>query len=269
MEPWLDKRETTSKKGALMLSKKTEDTLRALAVLIDYSYKTRQNKIFTQPTLSAIPYFMSIVPAIYGAKNAYRYYCGERLDKENIAVSLYLNPDMILGLKDPLIRYATAFPTIVDANQNFYDQKEYGLFLFCYRTLIFVLEELLLAVPDCDIRSPLSTLYDLDAAFEDFKRHMIEIVEQKNKREKAVQDNTSSSTELIASAERCVNVFRQVSREFYIVEMLILKTRNEPSRKRLNRPTHMFEKSEEPHVDITKEDVLSFMHKVFGENGAQ
>lgn len=266
MEPWLDKRETTSKKGALMLPKKTEATLRALTVLIDYSYKTRRDKIFTQPTLSAIRYFMSIVPAIYGAKNAYRYYCGGRLHKETIAVSTYLNPDMILGLRDPLIRYAAAFPAIVDANKNFYDQKEYGLFLFCYRTLIFVLEELLLAVPDCDVRTSLSALYDLDAAFEDFKRHMIEIIEQKNKHGKRIRNSTLSSKELIASAERCANVLRQVSREFYIVEMLIMKTRNERSRKRLDRPTQMFEKSEGPHADITKEDVLSFMHKAFGEN---
>lgn len=267
MEPWLDKRETTSKKGALMLPKKTEATLRALTVLIDYSYKTRRDKIFTQPTLSAIRYFMSIVPAIYGAKNAYRYYCGGRLHKETIAVSTYLNPDMILGLRDPLIRYAAAFPAIVDANKNFYDQKEYGLFLFCYRTLIFVLEELLLAVPDCDIRTSLSALYDLDAAFEDFKRHMIEIIEQKNKHGKRIRNSTLSSKELIASAERCANVLRQVSREFYIVEMLIMKTRNEQSMKRLNRSTQMFEKSEGPNVDITKEDVLSFMQTVFGENG--
>ena len=89
---------------------------------------------------------------------------------------------------------------------------------------------------------------------------------KKNKRGKTVQNNTSPNRELIASAERCVNVLRQVSREFYIVEMLIMRTRNEPSRKRLNRPAQMFEKSEDPHVDITKEDVLSFMRKVFGEN---
>ncbi len=266
MEPWLDKRQTTSKKGALMLPQKTEATLSALTILIDYSYKTRRDEIFTQPTLSAIRYFKSIVSAIYGAKNAYRYYCGDRLDKETIAVSTYLNPDMILGLKDPLIRYATAFPAIVEANENFYDQKEYGLFLFCYRTLIFVLEELLLAVPNCDVRSSLSALYDLDAAFEDFKRHMIDIIEQKNKQGKKVKNKTSSNKELIASAERCANVLRQVSREFYIVEMLIMKTRNERSKKRLDRPTQMFENSEGPHADITKEDVLSFMHKAFGEN---
>ena len=265
MEPWLDKRETTSKKGALMLSKKTEDTLQAISALIDYSFKTRKERVFNTQTLSAIPYYMSMVSAIYGTKNAYPYYCGDNLGKDTIAVSVHINPDQILGLKEPLIRYATSFPSIIGANEDFVNQEEYGLFIFCYRTLIFVLEELLLAVSNCDIRNPLAALYDVDAAFEDFRRRMLGIAKAS---EKTGSKNTPSNKELIASAEQCIEALRRTSREFYIVEMLIMKTKTKQAGKRQSRPMQRMGKDKEPSVDITKENMVSFMHKLVDDDNA-
>ena len=263
MEPWLDKREITSRKGALMLSKQSESTLEALSVLVNYSYRTRRDKIFKQETLSALPYFRSMVTAIYGAKNAYRYYCGQKLEKEVLAVSVHTNPDMILGLKEPLLRYAHALPTIIEATPDFLKGEEYGLFLFCYRTLIFVLEELLLAVSGSDIREPLLALYDLDAAFEHIKVQIIQYAS--NPTNNNLQKKTARK-EFVAGAERCIGVLRQVSREFYVLEMSILKLRAKMSNMRSNEPMQRFSKLDEPCVNITQESVASFMHSIFGDN---
>ena len=263
MEPWLDMREITSKEDSLLLSKKAEETLAALSILIGYSFKTRNDKIFKVPTLSALPYYMSIVPAIFGAKNAYRYYCGDKLKTSNtIAVSTYINPDTIMGLKEPLIRYANAMPEILQNNVDFFKGVEYGLFLFCFRTLIFVLEELLLATSDCDIRPGLMSLYEMDSAFEQFKSCIIIMSKEiEAKKTKCL----TSKRDIKSAAARCIDALRMASKEFYVIEMMVLKNRANKSGVRVDNNEPMQKCAEPPAAVITKKSMADYMKKIFGE----
>ena len=221
MEPWLDKRYAMIQKDVLVLSPRTEKTLSELSKVTGRFLKTMGGDFWHDPYVSALQYYLSIVPAIQGAQKTYPFFSGKTTPKDTLAVSTLLNPDNILGLKEPLLRYAKAMPGIAETTENFSTSAEYSMFIFCYRILVLVLEELLLSVKTVDVREPFSALYELDVSFEDLRLLFLKCAKIDTKQENVCPDVET----LLHAANRCIDALRKVSREFYVVEMLLLKAK--------------------------------------------
>ena len=221
MEPWLDKRYAMIQKDVLVLSPRTEKTLFELSKVTGRFLKTMGGDFWHDPYVSALQYYLSIVPAIQGAQKTYPFFSGKTTPKDTLAVSTLLNPDNMLGLKEPLLRYAKAMPGIAETTENFSTSAEYSMFIFCYRILVLVLEELLLSVKTVDVREPFSALYELDVSFEDLRLLFLKCAKTDTKQENVCPDVET----LLHAANRCIDALRKVSREFYVVEMLLLKAK--------------------------------------------
>lgn len=235
MEPWLEQRRVNTTKSALILSPNTERTLSELSKITERFLQTMGSDFWHDPYVSALQYYFSIVPAIVGAQKAYPYFCGQNLDKDAVAVSLLLNPDFLMGLKEPLLRYAKAMPTIAKSTVKFPASAEYSLFIFCYRTLVFVLEELLLAIPKINVKEAFFAIYELDSSFEALRLNFLRC----SPSDDSYADKVSPGEKtLLAAADRCVNALRNVSKEFYAIEMLILKHKHPPKNGSMSSGNH-------------------------------
>ncbi len=263
MEPWLGKRPVSSGKDALLLSPKTEMTLSELAKVTDGFLQTMRDDFWHDPYVSALPYYFSIVPTIQIAKNAYPFFCGRIPNKDAIAVSISINPDFIMGLKDPLLRYAKAMPAIAQSTPNFANSAEYSLFIFCYRTLIFVLEELLLAVPKIDVRESFAALYELDSSFEALRLAFLRCGSSDGKKAKQISDCPDIET-FQGVANRCIDALRNVSKEFYIVEMLLQKQKNGKSSTRMEKRRN----AKSPESNLDKRELNDFLQKLSSHNNS-
>ncbi len=257
MEPWLNKRSCNTSKGALVLSPQTEKTLSALSGVTGRFLKTLGRDFWHDPYVSALQYYFSIVPAIIEAKNAYPFFCGKGLSKETLAVSILLNPDLTMGMKEPLLRYAKAMPAIAKSTVRFSTSAEYSLFIFCYRTLVYVLEELLLAVKTVDVRESFSALYELDSAFEALRLLFLKCASSDDT-DSQKSDACPDVETLIRASVRCVDALRIVSKEFYIVEMLIFKSQSPKA----NKDESMERRSANPDVRIDEEELNTFLKKL-------
>lgn len=230
MEPWLDNRkECIRVSKGLALSKDSKETLKALDALVNYTLKTRGfEKVYRSQGLSAIPFYASVVAAVQGILKAYPYYCGKPLTGQTLAISTYINPDTLVGVKEPLRRYARAMPEIAKMVSNFVDGPDYSMFIYCYRTLIYVLEEVLLAIRKINTDGAFSALYDLDGAFEELRLMYLRSSKKTNRNDKG----GLKAKDFLIVAERCINAIRNVSKAFYVIEMEILKTRHANKRSR-------------------------------------
>ena len=222
MEPWLDKRYAMIQNEVLVLSPRTEKTLSELSKVAGRFLKTMGDDFWHDPYVSALQYYLSIVPAIQSAKKAYPFFSGKSLAKDTLAISTVLIPDGIWGLKGPLLRYAKAMPVIAETTEKFATSAEYSMFIFCYRILVLVLEELLLSVKTIDVRESFSAIYELDVSFEDLRLLFLKCAKPDAKQ----QDIRPDVETLLHAADRCIDALRRVSREFYVVEMLILKEKH-------------------------------------------
>ncbi len=254
MEPWLDKRICSIKKDSLTLSPKTERTLVELMKTTERFLSTMGSDFWNDPSVSALPYYFSIVPAIVGAKNAYPYFCGNKLDKDTLAVSIYLNPDLLIGLKEPLLRYAKAMPDIAASTPDFSKSAEYSLFIFCYRTLVYVLEELLLVVAKIDTRAAFSALYELDSSFEALRMLFLKCGTTDG-RDSRKEVRPIDGKVLEQAAIRCIAAVRAVSKEFYVIEMLIQKAKY--STKKLSAKTE--KRAENTGVKVNQKELHEFL----------
>lgn len=257
MEPWLDKRICSVKKGSLMLSPDTERTLTELMKTTERFLSTMGSDFWNDPSVSALPYYFSIVPAIMGARNAYPYFCGNKLDKDTLAVSTYLNPDMLIGLKEPLLRYAKAMPAIAASTPNFPKSAEYSLFIFCYRTLVYVLEELLLVVTKIDTREAFSALYELDSSFEALRMLFLKCGTTDGRASRKAGRPIDGKV-LDQAATRCISAVRVASKEFYVIEMLLQKAKY--STKKQSMKTE--KRAENTDVKVNQKDLNEFFKKL-------
>ena len=131
-----------------------------------------------------------------------------------------------------------------------------------FRTLIFVLEELLLATSDCDIRPGLMSLYEMDSAFEQFKSCIIIMSKEiEAKKTKCL----TSKRDIKSAAARCIDALRMASKEFYVIEMMVLKNRANKSGVRVDNNEPMQKCAEPPAAVITKKSMADYMKKIFGE----
>lgn len=225
MEPWLGCRSVGASEGRLILPAATEKVLSALTETTHRFLDTMKDDFWHDPYVAALQYYFSIVPLISVAKAAYPFFCGKVVKGRTIAVSISLDPDYTTGLKEPLFRYAKAMPGIAATTPNFSTGAEYSLFIFCYRTLIAVLEELLLAVDGLDTARAFAALYDVNTAFEELRLLFLKCSAKYDVDKKTLVD-LPTGDQLEQAAGHCVDALRVAAREFYVLEMFIHKSCN-------------------------------------------
>ena len=225
MEPWLGCRSVGVNEGRLILSTETEKLLSTLTETTRRFLDTMKDDFWHDPYVAALQYYFSIVPLISVAKAAYPFFCGKAVKGKTIAMSISLDPDYTTGLKEPLFRYAKAMPGIAATTPNFSTGAEYSLFIFCYRTLIAVLEELLLAVEGLDTVRAFAALYDVNTGFEELRLLFLKCG-SKYDPDKKVLVELPTADQLEQAAGHCVDALRLAAREFYVLEMLIHKSCN-------------------------------------------
>ena len=253
MEPWLGCRSVTASDGKLILPTSTEKVLSALGETTHRFLKTMKDDFWHDPYVAALQYYLSIVPLISVAKAAYPFFCGKAVKTKTVAMSISLDPDYSMGLKEPLFRYAKAMPGIAATTPNFSAGAEYSLFIFCYRTLIAVLEELLLAVDGLDTTRAFAALYDVNTAFEELRLLFLKCSSKYATEKKALVE-LPTGDQLERAAGHCVDALRLAAKEFYVLEMRIHKACNR------KLPTCLGQRSDRANCDmkISKSELDEF-----------